>query len=146
MSDIDAPFPDEEEEHEEFVQRCVSEVLDTDEFATETLAEEACELAWDERRGKAPKTRAKGAVVQKTHSEIVQGMEFVLSDETVDRLGDVIMSDGWDLTNFKKNPIALWAHRSDQPPIGRWKDLRAEKGLLAWPSRTRARGHVGAHR
>ena len=134
LSDIDAPFPDEEEEHEEFIDRCVTEVLDTDEFATETLAEEACELAWEERRGKAPKTRAKGAVVQKTHSEIVQGMEFVLSDETVDRLGDIIMSDGWDLTNFKKNPIALWAHRSDQPPIGRWKDLRAEKGLL--------RGHL----
>ncbi len=134
FSDIEAPFPDEDEDHQEFIDRCVTEVLDNDEFATDSLAEEVCELNWEQRRGKAPKTRAKDAVVQKTHAEIVQGMEFILSDETPDRLGDVIMANGWDLTNFKKNPVALWAHRHDAPPIGRWKDLRVEKGLL--------RGHL----
>ena len=36
----------------------------------------------------------------------------MLSDETVDRYGDVIAADGWDLTDFKKNPIALFGHRS----------------------------------
>ena len=50
-------------------------------------------------------------------------MEFVLSDETPDRMGDVIMADGWDLTNFQKNPIALFGHNSNFP-IGKWKNLR----------------------
>lgn len=66
---------------------------------------------------------------QKTHSGDVQGMTFVLSDETPDRMGDVISSGGWDLRNFLKNPIALFNHRSDFP-IGIWKDLRAENGAL----------------
>src|SRR6516165_351426 len=60
-------------------------------------------------------------------------MEFVLSDESPDRLGDIIMSDGWDLRAFARNPIALWAHRSDQP-IGRWANLRVENKSL--------RGHL----
>ena len=47
----------------------------------------------------------------------------MLSDETPDRMDDVILSDGWQLDNFKKNPIALFGHRSDFP-IGKWKDLR----------------------
>jgi len=54
-----------------------------------------------------------------------EGMEFVLSDETVDRYGDVIEADGWDLRNFKKNPIALFGHSSSFP-IGLWEDLRVE--------------------
>jgi hypothetical protein len=40
------------------------------------------------------------------------GLDFVLSDATVDRYGDIIDAKGWDLTNFKKNPIALFGHSS----------------------------------
>ncbi len=32
------------------------------------------------------------------------------------------MQDGWQLSNFKKNPIALFGHKSDFP-IGTWKNL-----------------------
>ena len=47
----------------------------------------------------------------------------MLSDETPDRMDDVIMSDGWDLANFNKNPIALFGHQSSFP-IGKWKNVR----------------------
>src|SRR5262245_48316294 len=57
------------------------------------------------------------------------GLDFVLSDATPDRYGDIILADGWDLTNFKRNPIALFSHRSDFP-IGVWKNLRASDGAL----------------
>jgi HK97 family phage major capsid protein/HK97 family phage prohead protease len=60
-------------------------------------------------------------------------MEFILSDETPDRLGDIISATGWDLENFKKNPIALFNHHSDFP-IGKWANLRVDKGAL--------RGHL----
>jgi HK97 family phage prohead protease len=57
------------------------------------------------------------------------GMSFVLSDETPDRLGDVIMSDGWQLEEFKKNPIALFGHKPDFA-IGTWANLRVENKQL----------------
>lgn len=41
--------------------------------------------------------------------------EFVASDESVDRYGDVIRVSGWDLRNYKKNPIVLFAHQKDNP-------------------------------
>lgn len=58
--------------------------------------------------------------------------EFVLSDETADRHGDIIRADGWDLKHFKKNPIALYGHKHDATHvIGVWKNVRVEgKRLL----------------
>jgi HK97 family phage prohead protease len=51
--------------------------------------------------------------------------EFVMSDESVDRMGDVIQADGWSLKEFKKNPIALLGHSPDKP-IGAWENVRIE--------------------
>ena len=58
--------------------------------------------------------------------------EFVLSDETVDRYGEVVVASGWDLTNFRpnRNPIALFNHHADAI-VGRWENVRVEgKRLL----------------
>ena len=35
---------------------------------------------------------------------------FVLSSARVDRMGDTIRQEGWDLRDFQRNPIALWGH------------------------------------
>lgn len=57
-------------------------------------------------------------------------MEFVLSSDTPDRVGDVIEQSGWKLTQFRKNPVALFGH-SHSFPIGTWKSVRVEgKRLL----------------
>ena len=57
-------------------------------------------------------------------------MEFVLSDESVDRMGDVIRASGWNLTQFKANPIALFGH-SHENILGVWENVRIEgKSLL----------------
>src|SRR5262245_42757612 len=48
--------------------------------------------------------------------------EFVMSDATVDRMGDVIEQGGWQLANFRKHPIALFNHDRDQV-IGTWRDV-----------------------
>jgi len=68
-------------------------------------------------------------IVRKTHAGHSHGMEFVLSDETRDRMSDIIMSDGWQLADFKKNPIALFGH-SNSFIIGTWKDVRVENKEL----------------
>jgi HK97 family phage prohead protease len=55
--------------------------------------------------------------------------EFVMSDESVDRMGDVIEQDGWELENFRRNPIALFGHSAGFP-IGTWRDVAVEGGRL----------------
>lgn len=68
-------------------------------------------------------------VVQKVVAEKGDGLEFVLSDGTKDRYGEIVEPDGWVLTNFRKNPIALFGHDSREP-IGTWSRLRVEGGQL----------------
>jgi hypothetical protein len=118
----DVPEPDDDESHSEFMDRCVSEMSDD---MDEGDAEDACQVAWEDRRAHG--------VVHKTHAADVNGMEFILSDESVDRMGDVIVASGWDLKAFAKNPIALAFHNPGFP-IGKWNNLRIEKGEL--------RGHL----
>lgn len=68
-------------------------------------------------------------MVHKVASDGGAGLDFVLSDATKDRYGDVVEPDGWVLNNFKKNPIALFGH-SSAFPIGTWSKLRIEGGKL----------------
>jgi phage head maturation protease len=56
-------------------------------------------------------------------------ISYVVSDETPDRVGDIIAVKGWDLSNYKKNPVILWAHEAkDVPPIGRGHNVRRRYG------------------
>jgi HK97 family phage major capsid protein/HK97 family phage prohead protease len=66
-------------------------------------------------------------------------LEFVLSDDTKDRYGDVIDPKGWVLDNFKKNPIALFNHNSNFP-IGRWENVRVQGGKLIGKLKLAAKG------
>lgn len=43
---------------------------------------------------------------------------FIASTEDEDRGGDVVRQDGWNLKNFKRNPVYQWAHNYALPPIG----------------------------
>lgn len=54
---------------------------------------------------------------------------FVASDETVDRYGDIVSVDGWDLKNFRRNPMFLWMH-SQYQPIGTVKKIGVEGDKL----------------
>ena len=56
-------------------------------------------------------------------------LEYIMSDGTVDRYGDVVEPSGWKLKNFANNPIALFGHDSTFP-VGEWRDVRVEGGAL----------------
>lgn len=71
--------------------------------------------------------------------DVSEGIDFVLSDDTVDRVGDVIDPNGWLLANFKRNPIALFGHDQDSP-VGTWENLRVEGGKLVGRLKLAARG------
>jgi HK97 family phage prohead protease len=129
--------PQDGESEDDFMDRCVGELDD----------EDVCQRIWDDSdnaddeagEGEADEDddddldRSWRGLQRKTHAGQVSGLEFVLSDDTPDRLDDIIQADGWDLKNFKRNPIALFNHNSDFP-IGKWRNLRVEKNEL--------RGHL----
>ena len=59
-------------------------------------------------------------------------IEHVISTGVEDRDGDTIDPKGWILDEFLKNPVVLFAHRHDLPPVARAIKIKAgEKGLKA---------------
>ena len=69
-----------------------------DDSVSEDDALDACQMAWDERGLKA-------ALVYKTHAADVQGgMEFTLSDESIDRMGDIISALRMGHRKFRQKP------------------------------------------
>ena len=72
------------------------------------------------------------SIVHKTETRKPAGrnrLTFVLSDATVDRYGDTIDPHGWDLSDFRNNPIALFGH-DGMFPVGKWANVRVEKDQL----------------
>jgi hypothetical protein len=57
-------------------------------------------------------------------------LRFCFSDGSIDRMGDTIAVDGWELADFTANPVALWAHDSSSPPIGRASNVTTEATRL----------------
>lgn len=53
-------------------------------------------------------------------------LDFIGSTEGMDRDGEVVEVGGWELDNFKKNPVFLWAHDYYSPPIGRALDVKID--------------------
>lgn len=60
-------------------------------------------------------------------------LRFIAATEAVARDGMIIDSTGWQLDNYRQNPVVLWAHdyTGQRPPIGRASvDVDAETGNL----------------
>ena len=57
-------------------------------------------------------------------------MAFVISTDEVDRHGDVIAADGWNLDSYRENPVFLWAHDYARPVIGKAVDIWKEPHSL----------------
>lgn len=51
---------------------------------------------------------------------------WVLSDASKDRYGDTVSVDGHQLDAYRRNPVLLWAHDSEAPPVGRIPDVYVE--------------------
>jgi len=57
-------------------------------------------------------------------------LEFIGSTAAVDRYGDIIEPAGWDLKNYKKNPVFLWGHNYSMPPIGKAVSVKITDNAL----------------
>lgn len=79
-----------------------------------------------------------GIGIRKSTSVTVKGagggnghnLRFIISDSGVDRDGDTIDVNGWDLGHYKANPVILWGHDSSLPPVGRSAKIWVKEGRL----------------
>ena len=60
------------------------------------------------------------------------GFSFIASTATIDRQGDSVAQNGWELGSYMKNPVMLWAHDYTQLPVARAVNLSVDptKGLI----------------
>jgi len=64
-----------------------------------------------------------------------QSFTAFASKEVLDRHGTVILTEAWDLANYRKNPVVMWAHLYDIPPVAKAMWIRKTKeGLKFKPS------------
>ena len=63
---------------------------------------------------------------------------FVASDAVEDRHGEIIAQDGWNLKNYKANPVIQWAHNPSEPAIATaekigFRTVKGKKKLVYSP-------------
>lgn len=57
-------------------------------------------------------------------------LEFTISTQAKDRYQDTIAVNGWDLANFQRNPVVLWAHSHIRPPVARSPEVGVKSKRL----------------
>lgn len=55
---------------------------------------------------------------------------FIVSDESKNTYGYIVLTSGIDTTQFLKNPIMYYMHNREKGVIGRWENLRKEGNRL----------------
>lgn len=62
--------------------------------------------------------------------KVADTLSFVLSDDSPDRMNDILDVHSLDTRSFEQNPVALVHHRMGDFPVGVWKNLRIQGGSL----------------
>lgn len=125
------PIPKPNENKEEFIRRCMVDPVMVEEYdQDQRLA--ICNSQWD--------NRDKELIMDNNVDKIYELLEIKInksdddkrlitavgSKETIDRDGDIVIIDGINIRNYKKNPVVLWSHNTYNLPIGKatkvWKE------------------------
>jgi HK97 family phage prohead protease len=78
----------------------------------------------------ADKIRASFDTAVKAGDAAARELIFTISTASVDRMGDTIAIDGWQLDAYRKNPVVLWAHDSGMHPMARAPSIWTESAKL----------------
>jgi len=122
------PKPKPNEGKDDFISRCMSAIGDEYDDKDQALA--ICFDAWKNKgAGEEMVIRTIDCEIRQVGSPEDRTLEFIGSDETKDSYGDVIEVAGWELGRYEKNPVFLWAHDYNNPPIGRAVQVMKGDGL-----------------
>jgi len=88
------------------------------------------EFRYEARHGRAAGAGVQIAANVRAVNEKLRMASFVFSNGAVDRAGDRIDPAGWVLSDFRRNPVALFAHDSKALPIGRARNVRVGENSL----------------
>ena len=123
------PTPREDENQDEFIARCMANDTMNEEYPEEDQRAAICFQSWRDRNKENDKEMEKiikifdSFEVKETKDD--RTLEFVGSKEITDRDKEIVKVAGLDLKNYKKNPVVLWSHQYDQPPVAKatkvWK-------------------------
>lgn len=57
-------------------------------------------------------------------------VEVIASTSVLDRDGEILDQNTWQLEHYKQNPVVLWAHDCDELPIGKCVEIGVVDGAL----------------
>ena len=95
-------------------------IVTIDEFKQKAKEEDTQDIA----------VRKQFTVEVKEVDEEERTIEVIASTKARDRDNDTINPEGWDLSDYEKNPVILWAHDYSEPPIGKAIDNWIQDGQL----------------
>lgn len=135
-------IPKAQESRDDFLARVVPEMHSARDFESKDACHRAAAKMWAIAKEEDQEQPIVGEVVQA--KMIIDRLEksdgdedsesriatFIASTGTVDRQGDIVDPDGWELDEFKNNPVLLFGHDSRALPIGRVNNIRVEGGKL----------------
>lgn len=80
------------------------------------------------------------AEVKAADAKDVGTFEMIITTEDIDRVGEMIKSDAWELERYMLNPVVLWAHNYSELPVGMTEKLEKVEG-----GKLKATGKFAAH-
>jgi HK97 family phage prohead protease/HK97 family phage major capsid protein len=120
------PQPQADESQSEFMARCMSDATMLEDYPEQDQRAGVCISSWNDSIKGEREWRVKTTAAPPPGDN---PLEYVMSDASIDRVGDVIEPAGWMLDNFARNPIALFGHNANFP-IGKWHDVRVKDARL----------------
>ena len=122
------PKPRDDESQDDFMSRCMSDETMNDEYPDQDQRAAVCNQSWEDRNKEYNKMDKIIKIfdsfeVKETKDD--RTLQFIGSKEITDRDKEIVKVKGLDLKNYKTNPVVLWSHQYDQPPVAKatkvWK-------------------------
>lgn len=73
-----------------------------------------------------------------TTDDKVMAATAVISTPSIDRDGDMVVQEGLDFTNYRRNPVVFFNHQAWPVPIGKSEDQQGRSTIIVTPEQTTA--------
>jgi HK97 family phage prohead protease len=136
------PQPESDEAREEWMSRCMSNETMVEEYPDADQRAAVCHGIWGENKMPTDQDMQKFFIrgTAKTIDRKNRTMEIVATEKVQDRDGDIVEPSGGDFSSYLKNPVALWAHDSSQPPIAKVLEVLVDENRVVLKLQFKNRG------